>query len=52
MNGIELLKKIRYEIECEADYQDANIDACVAEGMYKAVEIIDKHIEYLEKVKE
>lgn len=50
MNGIELLKKIRYEIEWEADYQDEHVDARVAEGLYKAVEILDKHIEYLEKV--
>ena len=52
MNGIELLKKIKHEIEVEADYQNENVDAYVAKGMYKAVEIIDKHIEYLEKVKE
>ena len=49
MISIELFKRIRDEIEHEADYQDANVDAGVAEGMYKAVEIIDKYMEKVTK---
>lgn len=36
------LDKIRAEIEQEADYQDAYVNAGVAKGMYMAIEIIDK----------
>lgn len=38
-----VLDKIRDEIEREADYQDAYVDADVAKGMYMALEMIDKH---------
>ncbi len=34
--------KIRAEIEREADYQDAYVNADVAKGMYLALEIINK----------
>lgn len=37
-----LLEQIRDAIEREADYQDANVNADVAKGMYMAIEIIDK----------
>jgi hypothetical protein len=38
-----VLDKIRDAIEREADYQDANVNADVAKGMYMAIEIIDRH---------
>lgn len=38
----KVLNKIRDEIEREADYQDAYVNADVAKGMYMAIEIIDK----------
>ena len=38
-----IIEQIRAEIEREADYQDANVNADVAEGLYMALEIIDKH---------
>ena len=38
-----IIEQIRAEIEHEADYQDAYVDADVAKGMYMALEIIDKH---------
>lgn len=38
-----LLDKIRAEIEREADYQDANVNADVAKGMYMALDMIDKY---------
>jgi hypothetical protein len=37
------IEQIRDAIEREADYQDANVNADVAKGMYMAMEIIDKH---------
>ena len=37
------IEQIRAEIEHEADYQDAYIDADVAKGLYMALELIDKH---------
>ena len=40
---VDVLEQIRKEIEHEADYQDAYVDADVAKGMYMALEIIDKH---------
>ena len=40
---VSVLDKIRAEIEREADYQDAYVNADVAKGMYMALEIIDKH---------
>lgn len=36
------LEQIRDEIEREADYQDAYVNADIAKGMYLALEIIDK----------
>lgn len=39
----DVLDKIRDAIEREADYQDANVNADVAKGMYMALEMIDKH---------
>lgn len=39
------LEQIRDEIEREADYQDANVNADVAKGMYMALEMIDKYRE-------
>jgi len=41
-NGIPL-DKIRAEIEHEADYQDAYVNADIAKGMYLALEIFDKY---------
>ena len=38
----DVLKQIRDAIEREADYQDANVNADVAKGMYMAIEILDK----------
>ena len=38
----DVLEQIRDEIEREADYQYANVNADVAKGMYMAIEIIDK----------
>lgn len=38
----QLLKRIRFEIEQEADYNNAVVNADVARGMYHAAEIIDK----------
>lgn len=40
----DVLEQIRDEIEQEADYQDAYVNADVAKGMYWAAEIIDKHV--------
>lgn len=37
------LEQIRAEIEHEADYQDAYVDADVAKGMYMVLEVIDKY---------
>ena len=37
------IEDIKAEIEHEADYQDAYVDADVAKGLYMAVEIIDKY---------
>ena len=37
------IEQIRAEIEREADYQDAYVNADIAKGMYLALEIIDKH---------
>lgn len=41
---VDVLDKIRTEIEREADYQDAYVNADVAKGMYLALEIIDKRM--------
>lgn len=38
------IKQIRAEIENEADEYDAYVNADVARGLYKAGEIIDKHM--------
>jgi len=38
-----VFEKIRDEIEHEADYQDAYINADIAKGMYLALEIFDKY---------
>ena len=38
-----VLDKIRAEIEQEADYQDAYVNADIAKGMYLALEIFDKY---------
>jgi hypothetical protein len=35
--------KIISEIEREADYQDAEVNADIAKGMYKAIEIVEKY---------
>ena len=35
--------KIISEIEREADYQDAEVNADIARGMYKAIEIVEKY---------
>lgn len=35
--------KIRAEIEHEADYQDAYVNADIAKGMYLTLEIFDKY---------
>ena len=43
LDNENVLEQIRAEIEHEADYQDAYVDADVAKGMYMALEIIDKH---------
>ena len=40
-----MLDKIRAEIEYEADYQDAYVNADIAKGMYLALEIFDKYKE-------
>ena len=40
-----VLDKIRDEIEKEADYQYAYVDADVAKGLYMALDIIDKYRE-------
>lgn len=37
------LDQIRAEIEHEADYQDAYVNADIAKGMYLALEIFDKY---------
>lgn len=42
MPTVDVLEQIRAEIEREADYQDAYVNADVAKGMYLALEIIDK----------
>lgn len=42
LDNEKVLDKIRDAIEREADYQDANVNADVAKGMYMAIEIIDK----------
>lgn len=42
MCKVDVLDKIRAEIEREADYQDANVNADVAKGLYLALDIIDK----------
>jgi hypothetical protein len=39
----KVLEQIRDAIEREADYQDANVNADVAKGLYMALEMIDKH---------
>lgn len=38
----KVLEQIRDAIEREADYQDANVNADVAKGLYMAIEFIDK----------
>ena len=38
----DALEEVRTEIEREADYQDAYVNADVAKGMYLALEIINK----------
>jgi hypothetical protein len=38
----DVLEQIRADIEREADYQDAYVNADVAKGMYMAIEIMDK----------
>ena len=42
MCKVDVLEQIRAEIEREADYQDANVNADVAKGLYLALDIIDK----------
>ena len=42
------LDKIRDEIEREADYQDAYVNADVAKGLYMALDIIDKYTSEME----
>ena len=37
------INDIRADIEREADYQDAYVNADVAKGLYMALEIIDKY---------
>ena len=37
------LQKIADEIECEADHYDAYVDADMAKGMYRALEIVQKY---------
>lgn len=37
------LKRIRFEIEDEADHFNAVVNADIANGLYLAAEIIDKH---------
>lgn len=39
-----IIEQIRAEIENEADEYDAYVNADVARGLYKAGEIIDKHM--------
>lgn len=39
-----VLDKIRAEIDKEADYYDAEVNLDIAQGLYMAVEIIDKHM--------
>ena len=40
---VDVLEQIRAEIEHEADYQDAYVNADIAKGMYLALEIFDKY---------
>ena len=40
----QMLQEIRREIDHEGDYYDANVSAEIAEGLYMAVQIIDKHM--------
>ena len=40
------IKQIKEEIEREADYQDAYVNADVAKGMYLALEIFNKYNVY------
>ena len=40
---VDVLEQIRAEIEQEADYQNAYVNADIAKGMYLALEIFDKY---------
>ena len=42
-NAERALRRIRFEVEDEADYHDAIVNADIAKGLYLALEIIDKH---------
>ena len=42
-DSLEVFDKIRAEIEQEADYQDAYVNADIAKGIYLALEIFDKY---------
>jgi hypothetical protein len=44
------IEQIRDAIEREADYQDANVNADVAKGMYMAIGIIDRHTAESEEI--
>jgi len=39
----DILKHIKAEIECVANYYNAEIDAEIARGLYRAIDIIDKY---------
>ena len=38
------LKTICHKIELEADYQDENVNADIAKGMYKALNMLNEHL--------
>lgn len=38
------LKDIQHTIELEADYQDENVNADIAKGMYKALNMLSQHL--------
>jgi len=38
------LEDIRTEIDREATYYEAEVNTDIAEGLYKAIEIIDRHM--------
>ena len=44
IKALRALTDIRDEIDREATYYEAEVNTDIADGLYKAIEIIDRHI--------